>query len=262
MGNADVQGDLWSQRAADWAELQEHFTVPLLEASLNAAFVTRGTRLLDAGCGAGIAAVLATLRGALVTAVDAAPGLLEIARRRLPDAAVLEADLEALPFGDGEFDAVVAVNAVFFAADPEAAARELVRTVRSGGRVVLGNWGPAGANDWRHVQAGLGSVLPPPPAGARNWGADLGEPGALEALLEACGLTPVDREEVSCPFTFANPETAWVAIRSVGPLAGAIDAVGEARVHGALRPVFEAHRRSDGSVRLNNSFLVVAAEKP
>jgi trans-aconitate methyltransferase len=53
------------------------------------------------GCwtpGAGLLALLARLRGAEVTALDAAPGLLAVARRRLPDADVREGDLEALPF--------------------------------------------------------------------------------------------------------------------------------------------------------------------
>jgi ubiquinone/menaquinone biosynthesis C-methylase UbiE len=67
--------------------------------------VTSGTRLLDAGCGAGLLALLASFRGAEVSALDASPGLLAIARQRLPHADVREGDLEALPFADGSFSA-------------------------------------------------------------------------------------------------------------------------------------------------------------
>ncbi|HXG16628.1 MAG TPA: class I SAM-dependent methyltransferase [Calidithermus sp.] len=76
-----------------------------------------GTRRLDAGCGAGLLALLASFRGAQVTALDASPGLLAIARQRLPAADVREGDREALPFPDPTFDAVTAVNSVFYAED-------------------------------------------------------------------------------------------------------------------------------------------------
>jgi 2-polyprenyl-3-methyl-5-hydroxy-6-metoxy-1,4-benzoquinol methylase len=54
----------------------------------DAARVTSGTRLLDAGCGAGLLALLASLQGAQVTALDAWPGFLLIARQRVPAADV------------------------------------------------------------------------------------------------------------------------------------------------------------------------------
>jgi hypothetical protein len=59
---------------------------------------------------------LASLRGAQVTALDASAALLAIVRQRIPAADVREGDLEALPFGDGTFDAVTAVNSLFYAA--------------------------------------------------------------------------------------------------------------------------------------------------
>ena len=137
MGSATIQGQLWGARAQDWAAYVEQVGLPLFGAALDAARVTVGTRLLDAGCGAGLLALLASLRGAQVTALDASPGLLAIARQRLPAADVREGDLEALPFADASFDAVAAVNSVFYAADMAAAMRELVRVARPGGRVVV-----------------------------------------------------------------------------------------------------------------------------
>ena len=137
MGSATLQGRLWGSRARDWATYVEQVCLPLFGAALDAARVTSGTRLLDAGCGAGLLALLASLRGAQVAAVDASPGMLAIARQRLPAADVREADLEAVPFGDATFDAVTAVNSIFYAEDMTAAMRELVRVVRPGGRVVV-----------------------------------------------------------------------------------------------------------------------------
>jgi len=75
MGSATIQGQLWGARAQDWAAYVEQVCLPLFGAALDAARVTEGTRLLDAGCGAGLLSVLASFRGAQVTAFDAAPAL-------------------------------------------------------------------------------------------------------------------------------------------------------------------------------------------
>src|SRR5918912_1579753 len=142
MGSAPVQGQLWGKHAEDYATYLEQAGLPLYGAVLDAARVTPGTRLLDAGCGAGLLALLASLRGARVSALDASAALLDIVRARVPEADVREGDLEALPFADASFDAVTAVNSIFYAADMAAAMRELARVVRSGGRVVATVWGP------------------------------------------------------------------------------------------------------------------------
>src|SRR5690606_19961520 len=99
--------------------------------------VAPGTRVLDAGCGAGHLLLLARLRGAHPSGVDASPALLDVARRRLPGVDLREGDLESLPFADAAFDAVTAVNSIFYAADLSSAMRELSRVARQGGRVVV-----------------------------------------------------------------------------------------------------------------------------
>ena len=71
MGSAAIQGQLWGSQARDFAIYLEQVTLPLHGAVLDAAHVTPGMRLLDAGCGAGLLALLASLRGARVTAFDA-----------------------------------------------------------------------------------------------------------------------------------------------------------------------------------------------
>jgi SAM-dependent methyltransferase len=80
MGSAEVQGRLWGMQAQDFANYLEQVCLPLFGAVLDAARVTPSTRLLDAGCGAGLLALLASLRGARVTALDASSGLLAFAR--------------------------------------------------------------------------------------------------------------------------------------------------------------------------------------
>ena len=141
MGTAQVQGKLWGAAAADWAALAEPVQIPFFTAALDAIGIERGTRLLDAGCGAGLALTLAAQRGAIVTGLDASGELLRIARERLPEADLREGELEALPYADDSFDAVTAFNSIQYAGDPTAALRELKRVARPGVRVAVTTWG-------------------------------------------------------------------------------------------------------------------------
>lgn len=232
-GSASVQGRLWGAQAQDWAEIQEQTALPLHGAVLDAAGVTRGTRLLDAGCGTGLAALLASLRGATASAVDASERLLEIARGRLPGADVRQADLEDLPYADATFDAAIAVNSIFYAADPAAAMHTLARVVRPGGRVVVTTWGPVERCDYAAAIALLGPLMPPPPPGSKPGGPfALAAPGALEAVVEGAGLRPVARGEVACPFVYPNADLSWRGQASSGVVQRAIEVSGEERVRG------------------------------
>lgn len=264
MSSAAIQSKLWGTHPQDFATYLEQGGLPLFGAALDAARVTPGTRLLDAGCGTGLCALLASLRGAQVFALDASPGLLAIARERLPDADVREGDLEALPYPDASFDAVVAVNSIFYTADMAVAMRELVRVVRSGGRVVVTAWGPPERCEllvalMRH----LGPLMPPPPPNAPHGGPGaLAQPGALAGVLAAAGLRVVDEGEASCPFVWPNAEAAWRANASAGPNQAAVAHSGEEAVREASEDAYRAHARPDGSVRYENVFLWAAGERP
>jgi 2-polyprenyl-3-methyl-5-hydroxy-6-metoxy-1,4-benzoquinol methylase len=59
MGSGQVQGPLWGAKAQDWSELTEPGQAPFYEAVFDALDVGPATRLLDVGCGAGLAMQLA-----------------------------------------------------------------------------------------------------------------------------------------------------------------------------------------------------------
>lgn len=259
-GSAPVQGRLWGAQARDWAELQEQVALPLHGAVLDAAWVTRGTRLLDAGCGAGIVALLASLRGGIVSAIDASATLVEIARSRLPNNDVQQADLESLPYADATFDAVVAINSLFYAANPVAAIHELARVTRPGGRVVVTTWGPEEQCDYSAAIAALGPLLPSPPPGSKPGGPfALAAPGALENVVAEAGLHPVDRGESACPFIYPHGEVSLRGQIAAGVVQRTVDHSGLDRVRTALAEVDAQFTRSDGSIRYDNTFVWVAA---
>jgi len=110
--------------------------------------ITPGTRLLDVGCGAGQVALIAARAGAKVTGCDIATNWLEQARIRAAAAGLEitfeEGDAEALPYKDGQFDAVVSMFGAMFAPRPELVAAELTRVCQPGGIIAMANWTPSG----------------------------------------------------------------------------------------------------------------------
>jgi len=258
MGSAEVQGKLWGARARDWAEVQEPLTRPLYEAALSAADVGAGTRLLDAGCGAGLALRIAADKGAAVTGFDASDGLITVARERVPEADIRQGDLELLPWDDGAFDVVTAFNSIQYCTDAKAALAELRRVVVDGGRVVVATWGQPERCETRTLLAALGSLLPPPPPGAGGPFA-LSAPGLLETFVDEVGLTTVAGDEVATPFVYADLDAAVHAALASGPAARAIEHSGEQAVTETVTEALRPYVTDDGTVRQENTFRYVVA---
>jgi len=107
-----------------------------------------GDRVLDLACGTGWASreVAARAPGARITGCDIAGCLLDaaraIAKRERLDIDYETGDAEALPYADGAFDALISTFGVMFASNPEAAAGEVARVLRKGGRLAIVVWQP------------------------------------------------------------------------------------------------------------------------
>jgi len=136
------------------------------EAFVGRLSIAPGAHVLDVATGTGNLAIPIARRGAVVTGVDIATNLLVQARERAAseDLAVTfdEGDAEQLPYADASFDLIVTMFGAMFAPRPERVASELARALKSGGRLAMANWNPAGFSgemfkvSGRHV---------PPPAG-------------------------------------------------------------------------------------------------
>jgi len=255
MGSAQVQGRLWGAAATDWAHLLEPLMTPLFESVLSELQVGPETRLLDAGCGSGLALQFAHKREAAVAGLDASASLLEVARERVPDADLREGDLEKLPFPDDTFNAVTAFNSVQYAANPVAALRELRRVAAPGAEVAVATWAPAERCETGVVLTALGNLLPPSPGAAGPFA--LSGPGKLEELVTAAGLTPGRTGEVRTPFSYPDLDTAVRAIVASGPAQRAIEHAGLETTTEALRAAFAESRQPDGSYHQNNAFRYV-----
>ena len=92
---------------------------------------------LDAACGTGRhAAYLASL-GHTVIGVDSSPGMLAVARQKVPQGEFHEADLHELPLPDDSVDLVVCAIALVHLADIDGPFREFARVLRPGGHLVV-----------------------------------------------------------------------------------------------------------------------------
>ncbi len=138
-----ARADTDRARAYDaWYESRLGAACHRIEARLVAGLTApkRGEHALDVGCGTGIYTAWLAEEGLEVTGLDNDPGMLAAARDKAPTARLLEGDATTLPFRDGTFDLAVAVTLFCFLDGEQrrAAARELLRVARPGGRVVIG----------------------------------------------------------------------------------------------------------------------------
>ena len=257
MGTAQINGDLWGARAREWADLQEVSFRGLYDAAFDAAKLGAGSSLLDVGCGAGLALQMAQGRGAKVSGLDAAAGLVEVAKSRCPGADIRVGEIEELPFETGRFDVTTGFNSFQYAANPVQALGEAKRVTKPDGYVVVAVWGAAANCELTPYLAAIGKLLPPPPPGAGGPFA-LSAPGALEALVGKAGLRPQAASTVTTTMAFPDQATAVRGLLASGVVERAIRNSGEEAVRQGVTDVIEPFRKADGSYQFSNEwrFLV------
>jgi SAM-dependent methyltransferase len=207
--------------------------IALYEAVLDDLEIGVGTRVLDVGRGPGLFLRLAAQRGAIVAGVDA---------------------VAPFPYPDGSFDVVTGFNTFQFAADPGKALREAGRVSRPGTPIVIATWGRP---DQCEAAAYVRAVGPP---GAPDPFA-LSEPGTLEEFAARGGLTPGERREVLCVWSFPDETTLLRALKSTGFAVQAIDSVGEDAVTEAVTAAIAPYRTLDAGYRVENTFTYLITHR-
>ena len=159
--------------SGDFGEIAKSIE-PAAEEFMTQLPLRRGDRLLDAACGTGNLAVIASRAGCEVHGLDIATNLIAQARARARaeglNITYTEGDAEALPYDDASFDVAVSMYGVMFTPQPERIVDELRRVTKPGGMIALANWTP---NGFIGKMFGVFKRHVPPPAGVPSpllWG--------------------------------------------------------------------------------------------
>jgi SAM-dependent methyltransferase len=221
-----------SKQQQTWSSGDFHVVAALIQPTadqlVDSADLHAGMRVLDVATGSGNAAIAAARLGCAVEGVDYVPELLERGRLRAAaegyDIRFVEGDAEALPYSDGEFDAVTTIFGSMFAPDHRQAAAELLRVTRPGGTIAVASWTPEGF---------IGQLLKtvgkhvPPPAGVQSpilWGTE----SHLQEIFGS-GISSLSVTERTFTWRFTSPQALVDTFRTwYGPTYKAFAALDEA----------------------------------
>lgn len=198
-------------------EIDQRFA-PVVENVIARAGLEPGHRVLDLGTGTGAVAERAAPVVGQVVGVDVSAEMLALAQQRiaargLTNVAFREGRAEELPADDGNFDAVLASLSLMYVIDRVAAAREIARVLRPGGRLVGAVWAGPDRCDIVRFQQIAGSFAPPPPVPGVGPGA-LADPKPFLEQLAAAGVRArVDTETLG--FDFEDFGSAWDVLAGV-----------------------------------------------
>jgi ubiquinone/menaquinone biosynthesis C-methylase UbiE len=260
MSTKTVQGKLWSISPQNWSTHFEPYFLPLYKKALQELEISPDTMLLDAGCGSGMFSSMAIDAGAQVIGIDAAPGLLEIARQRNPQNNFMEEDLEAMPFANNSFDLVTGFNSFQYAGNFSKALAEAHRVLKPGGILVLAIWDKPANSDGAEVLKAISTLLPPPLPGTPG-PFSLSEDGKMEEFLKETGFNLINRVQISCPFIYQSLGNGIRSFMGTGPAAAALNYADKKQVEETIAAALQPYRIVDDIYFQQNSFLLFIAKK-
>jgi SAM-dependent methyltransferase len=193
---------------------------PIVERVVKWGDLKPGQHVLDLGTGTGsvaLRAAEAVAPNGRITAFDISPDMLALARQRAASAQAnitfVEGRAEAIPANAESIDAVLASLSLMYVIDREAAAREIARVLRPGGRLVGAVWAGPERTDIVLLQQIAASFAPEPPVPGVGPGA-LSDPASFLAQLAEAGLEAhVETETIE--FAFDDFASAWDVLAGV-----------------------------------------------
>jgi ubiquinone/menaquinone biosynthesis C-methylase UbiE len=233
--------------------------------------VEDGQRVLDVGCGAGSlsAALLAAGRDIRVVGVDPVAAYVSFARQAVADprAEFHTSGVEALPFPDASFDAVLALLVLQEVADPNRAIAEMMRVVRRGGRVAACQWDFHDGLPMQSIVWGAAETLAPAQVARRRAGDNAVKragPRELAQMWRHAGLREVRTAPLELGMRFGSFDDYWQPFLAGATPTSAFAASLDRQTQGELGRVVRGrigHVEADGSFLLPARALAVAGVK-
>lgn len=222
MNARDENLEAWRSVAGGWERRRELIwttTRPVAERLVDLLEPRPGQVILELAAGpgdTGFSALPRLLPGGRLVTTDVAPEMLDAARRRagelgLEDVSFAVEDAAALTFDDDAFDGILCRWGLMLIPDMDAAAAEMRRVARPGGRVALAVWASPDANEWMTASGRaaleLGLTEPPEPEAPGPF--RLSGEGALEAVLSGAGLSVQAIEDVPLMWHASSVDEWW-----------------------------------------------------
>ena len=212
---------VWDAMAEVYVREIDRRFEPIVDHILRRAQLRPGQRVLDLGTGTGSVALSCAPRIAPdghVLGVDISPEMLALARTRASTAALhnvsfADGRAEALPADGSSQDTVLSSLSLMYVIDRAAAAREIARVLKPGGRLVAAVWAGPERADIVRLQQRAGSFAPQPPVAGVGPGA-MAEPSPFLAQLADAGIAARVECEMT-EFTFDDFASAWAVLAGV-----------------------------------------------
>jgi SAM-dependent methyltransferase len=223
----------------------------------------RDAMLIDLACGTGNAALVASARGARVTAVDITSQLIAIGARNAEAAgrsvAWVTADASATGLPEASFDAAVSNMGIIFV-EPVAMVAEISRLLKPGGCIGFSSWVRDPDNPFF---APIVEVLGPPPASGYSpdqWG----ESETITARL-ATDFADIDVQRGWYAWQFKSVAVGMHFLTSESPLHvdvfSRVDAEQGDRLRAAFQSALQVHADVDGRVSYQAPYVVATARR-
>jgi len=206
----------WRRSIAGYENTLASVTRQSVDATLDAAGVAAGMRVLDVCTGPGMLAAAAVARGGEAVGLDFSDQVVERARAAVPEAEFHCGNAQDLPFPDAAFDAVVCGYGIIHVPDPEAALREMHRVLRPSGRIAVSVWeSPSPENAFGMIYAAIAAhgtsdaALPHGPDFFQFSG-----DGALAAALSETGFSATSAQSLALTWQVGSAAEILAAVRS------------------------------------------------
>lgn len=268
--------DGWERAAGGWgrhADRIRDWGMPVSAAMVEALALQPGQRVLELAAGPGdtgfMAAELVRPAGSLISS-DGSDAMLEVARGRaaelgLDNVEFRQLELEWIDLETATVDAVLVRWGIMLVVDPSAAAREIRRILRSGGRAAFAVWDVPERNPWavipNRAMTTLGHAEPPDPEAPGMF--RLAADGRLTELLQDAGFEDVVVRPVALERHFNGIDRYVEETLDMSPIFSTVfkelSSEEQARAVAAITAEVQPYVADDGSVALPGSSLVASA---